>query len=108
MSTSAEVRLARRVLRHELEAIRAHWAWFLALGIILIVVGTIAVGMPFVASLLTAMTFGALLVVGGIVQLTGAFWTRDWSGFFLSLLMGVLYFVLGLFFLAIQVMLWRR
>jgi uncharacterized membrane protein HdeD (DUF308 family) len=99
MSTPAEVRLARRVLRHELEAIRAHWVWFLALGIILIIVGTIAVGMPFVASLATAVTFGMLLLVGGIAQLTGAFWTRDWSGFFLSLLMGVLYFVLGLFFL---------
>jgi uncharacterized membrane protein HdeD (DUF308 family) len=99
MSTPAEVRLARRVLRHELEAIRGNWAWFLALGIILIVVGTIAVGMPFVATLATAVTFGALLLVGGIAQLVGAFWTRDWSGFFLSLLMGVLYFVLGLFFL---------
>ena len=51
MSTPAEVRLARRVLRHELEAIRANWVWFLALGIILIVVGTIAVGMPFVVRL---------------------------------------------------------
>jgi uncharacterized membrane protein HdeD (DUF308 family) len=98
MSTPAEVRLARRVLRHELEAIRANWVWFLALGIILIVIGTIAVGMPFVASLATAVTFGALLLVGGIAQLAGAFWTRDWSGFFLNLLMGVLYVVLGLFF----------
>lgn len=99
MGTPAEVRLARRVLRHELEAIHAHWAWFLALGIILIVVGMIAVGMPFVASLATAMTFGVLLLVGGAAQLVGAFWTRDWSGFLLSLLMGVLYSVLGLFFL---------
>jgi uncharacterized membrane protein HdeD (DUF308 family) len=98
MSTPAEVRLARRVLRHELEAIRANWVWFLALGITLIIIGTIAVGMPFVASLATAVTFGALLLVGGIAQLAGAFWTRDWSGFFLNLLMGVLYVVLGLFF----------
>jgi uncharacterized membrane protein HdeD (DUF308 family) len=98
MSTSAEVRLARRVLRHELEAIRAHWVWFLALGIILIIVGTIAVGMPFVASLATAVTLGSLLLFGGAAQLVGAFWTRDWSGFFLSLLMGVLYVVLGMMF----------
>ena len=98
MSTSAEVRLTRRVLRHELEAIRAHWVWFLALGIILIIVGTIAVGMPFVASLATAVTLGSLLLFGGAAQLVGAFWTRDWSGFFLSLLMGVLYVVLGMMF----------
>src|SRR5205814_1948652 len=91
MSTPAEVRTARRVLRHELEAIRGNWGWILALGILLIIVGTIAVAMPFVASLASAVAFGALLLMGGIAQLIGAFWTRDWSGFFLSLLMGVLY-----------------
>ena len=68
MSTPAEVRLARRVLRHELDAIQAHWIWFFALGIVLIIVGTMAVGMPFVASVATAVTFGALLMVGGIAR----------------------------------------
>jgi len=52
-----------------------------------------------VASLATAVAFGSLLFVGGIAQLIGAFWTREWSGFFLSLLMGVLYLVLGVMFL---------
>jgi uncharacterized membrane protein HdeD (DUF308 family) len=99
MSTPAEVRLARRVLRHELEAIRGNWAWLLALGIILVVVGTSAIAAPWVASLASAVAFGVLLLMGGIAQLVGAFWTRDWSGFFLSLLMGVLYVVLALMFL---------
>jgi len=99
MSTPAEVRLARRVLRHELEAIRGNWGWLLALGIVLVVVGTSAVAAPWVASLASAVAFGVLLLMGGIAQLVGAFWTRDWSGFFLSLLMGVLYVVLGLLFL---------
>ncbi len=99
MSTPAEVRMARRVLRHELEAIQGNWGWLLALGIILVVVGTLAVAMPIVAGLATAVTFGVLLLIGGIAQLVGAFWTRDWSGFFLSLLMGVLYVVIGLLFL---------
>jgi uncharacterized membrane protein HdeD (DUF308 family) len=99
VSTPAEVRLSRRVLRHELEAIRGNWGWILALGIVLVVVGTIAVAMPFIASLASAVAFGVLLLMGGIAQLVGAFWTRDWSGFFLSLLIGVLYVVLGLMFL---------
>ena len=58
MSTPADVRLARRVLRHELEAIRGNWGWILALGIILIVVGSVAVAMPIVARLASAVTFG--------------------------------------------------
>ncbi len=98
MSTPAEVRLARRAMRHELEAIRGNWGWILALGIVLIVIGTLAVAMPFVASISSALVFGALLLAGGIAQLVGAFWTRDWSGFFISLLMGVLYVVLGVMF----------
>jgi len=99
MSTSAEVRLARRILRHELEAIRGNWGWLLGLGIVLIVVGTLAVAAPFVASVASAVAIGMLLLMGGIAQLVGAFWTRDWSGFFLSLLMGILYVVLGVLFL---------
>ncbi len=99
MSTSAEVRLARRILRHELEAIRGNWGWLLGLGIVLIVVGTLAIAAPLVASLTSAVAVGVLLLMGGIAQLVGAFWTRDWSGFFLSLLVGILYVVLGVLFL---------
>jgi uncharacterized membrane protein HdeD (DUF308 family) len=98
MSTPAEVRLARRVLRHELEAIRGNWGWLLALGIVLVVVGTGAIVAPLVASVASAVALGVLLLMGGIAQLVGAFWTRDWSGFFLSLLMGVVYTVLGILF----------
>jgi uncharacterized membrane protein HdeD (DUF308 family) len=99
MSSAAEIRLARRVLRHELEAIKGNWGWILALGIVLVIVGTLAVAMPLVASLATAVVVGSLLLMGGVAQLVGAFWTRDWSGFFLSLLIGVMYLVLGLMFL---------
>jgi uncharacterized membrane protein HdeD (DUF308 family) len=99
MSTTSDVRLARRVLRHELEAIRGKWGWILALGIVEIVVGTLAIGMPFAGSLASIVVLSALLIAAGVAQLVGAFWTRDWSGFFLSLLMGVLYLVTGVVFL---------
>ena len=99
MSSPAELRLARRVLRHELEAIKGHWKWILALGIVLVVVGTLAVTMPLVATLATALGIGSLILIAGVAQLVGAFWIREWSGFFLSLLFGLLYVVLGLMFL---------
>jgi uncharacterized membrane protein HdeD (DUF308 family) len=99
MSTPAEFPEIRRTFRHELEAIRGQWVWLMALGIVLIVVGTLAIGAPLHASLATALTIGALLLVGGSAQLVGSFWTRDWSGFFLMFLMGVLYIVVGLLFL---------
>ncbi|MGC8638962.1 MAG: HdeD family acid-resistance protein, partial [Isosphaeraceae bacterium] len=99
MSTSPAYPESRRVLRHELEAIRGQWVWLLVLGIVLVVAGTLAIGAPLVASLATALFLGAMLLVGGVGQLVGSFWTREWSGFFLMLLMGVLYVVVGLLFL---------
>ena len=48
-----------RVLRHELEVLRGEWLWFLVLGILLIVIGTIAIGAPFVTGLTTAVIFGS-------------------------------------------------
>jgi uncharacterized membrane protein HdeD (DUF308 family) len=89
----------RRYLRHELEAIRGRWIWLVILGIAMVVFGTLALATPFIASLATAFTLGVLLLLGGGTQLVGAFWTRDWSGFFLVLLMGVLYIVVGVLFL---------
>jgi uncharacterized membrane protein HdeD (DUF308 family) len=88
-----------RSLRHELEAIRGRWIWLVVLGIAMVVFGTLAIAAPFIASIATAFTLGVLLLMGGGSQLVGAFWTRDWSGFFLVLLMGVLYIVVGVLFL---------
>jgi uncharacterized membrane protein HdeD (DUF308 family) len=90
----------RRILRHELETIRANWGWFLALGIVLVVAGTLAIGLPLLTSLAVTLTLGIMLVAGGVAQLVGAFWTRDWSGFFLVLLLGVIYVVTGGAFIA--------
>ncbi len=99
MSAGAEFGDIRRVLRHELEAIRGQWVWLLVLGIVLVILGTIAIGMPLLTTLATAVTIGIVLLIGGGAQLVGAFWTREWSGFFLMLLMGVLYIVLGILFI---------
>jgi uncharacterized membrane protein HdeD (DUF308 family) len=96
---SVEARAFRRQLRHELEAIRGRWIWLVILGIAMVVFGTVAISAPLIATLATAFTFGVLLLMGGAAQLVGAFWTREWSGFFLVLLMGVLYIVVGLLFL---------
>ncbi|HEY2157000.1 MAG TPA: hypothetical protein VGH33_15335, partial [Isosphaeraceae bacterium] len=49
-------------LRHELEALRGNWLWFVILGILLIVLGFVALGSVFIASLAVEMTFGILLL----------------------------------------------
>jgi uncharacterized membrane protein HdeD (DUF308 family) len=91
--------MLRRNLRHEIEALRGEWIWFLILGAVMIVIGVLAIGTPWIASTAVVLTLGILLIAGGIAQCVGAFWARDWSGFFMQLLVGVLYIVLGLIFL---------
>ena len=89
----------RRELRHELEALRGHWYWFVILGVALVVLGTVALGAVVIASLAAAVAIGVLLLLGGAAEAVGAFWCRGWSGFFLELLSGVLSIVVGLLFL---------
>ncbi len=93
--SDASARPLPGLLRHELEVLHGNWAWYLILGIILIVLGTFALVAPFVATLATVTLISAMLILGGITQMIGAFWARRWSGFFTLLLVGILYLVVG-------------
>ena len=86
-------------LRHELNALRGNWFWFVMLGIALVVLGAIALGSVMIASLATAVAIGMLIFLGGVAETLGAFWCRGWSGFFFHLLSGVLSIVIGVIFL---------
>jgi uncharacterized membrane protein HdeD (DUF308 family) len=89
----------RQELRHELDALRGNWFWFVILGASLVVLGIVALGSVVIASLAAAAAIGVLLLLGGAAEVVGAFWCRAWSGFFLELLSGVLSIVVGLLFL---------
>jgi uncharacterized membrane protein HdeD (DUF308 family) len=86
--------------RHELEAMRGNWLWFVILGITLIVLGCVALGSVVIASLAVEMAFGILLLIAGVGEAIGSFWVRRWSGFFLHLLSGILSIVVGALFLS--------
>ena len=89
----------RSVIRHELQAIRGKWLWLVVLGIALIALGTILLGSPIIATLATVTVLGALILLGGAMEVVGAFWCQEWSGFFLALLSGILGVVIGLMLL---------
>ncbi len=84
----------------EMECLRKSCFWLLVLGALLIVVGLVAIGSSFIATLATVMMVGTLLMIGGIVEIVDAFLGRGWRGFWMHLLAGLLYLVLG--FLLIQ------
>jgi uncharacterized membrane protein HdeD (DUF308 family) len=96
MNTVASDRI-EGMLTEEANSIRKNWGWFLALGIVQIVAGMLAVSFAFSATVASVVTLGVLLLVAAGAQLGAAVWARDWSGFFLFLLVGVLYAVAGFF-----------
>ena len=69
-----------------IEEIRRSWGWFLALGILLTILGIACVAFDVTATFATVLVFGWLLFFSGIFALVQAFFTGSWSGFFLYLL----------------------
>jgi uncharacterized membrane protein HdeD (DUF308 family) len=86
-------------LQWDLAALRRKWAWFVLLGLLLILVGMFALAAQVIASLATAVVIGWLLLFAGVAEIVGAFFSRRWNGFFLHLLSGLLSAVVGVFFI---------
>ena len=93
-------------LGHGLGELRGMWGWFVALGVVLVLLGGVVLGSVVVASLAVALVIGGLILAGGLFETIGAFWCRRWSGFFLHLLSGVLSVVIGVLFLTRPVGRW--
>ena len=77
-----------------------HWGWFLAFGIVLMVLGIAAVVRSIAATVASMLFFGWLLVLACIFQFVGAFMVGNWAGFFLHVLMAILFGVAGVMMLA--------
>jgi uncharacterized membrane protein HdeD (DUF308 family) len=68
-------------------------------GIVLILLGAIAISAAMLTTFISVVFLGILLMIGGFVVIVDAFtvWRRHHrKGFFLHLIMGLLYFIVGL------------
>lgn len=73
-----------------LEQVRKSWSWFLALGILLIVLGVLCVGKAQTATTFSILVLGWILAISGVLWLVNAFRAFSWHGFFLFLLNGII------------------
>lgn len=80
---------------HGLQALRRRWGLLVGVGICLVLLGMVALGCSVTTTVVSMVLFGWLLIVGGVIELLGAFTCKDWSGFFIDLLTGVLNLVVG-------------
>ena len=77
------------------EAVKRNWGWFVALGIVQIVLGTIALGESVLMTLFSVVMLGWILIIGGLFSIFHAFVERQWRGFVIDLLTGLLYVAVG-------------
>ncbi|MHC0066654.1 HdeD family acid-resistance protein [Nostoc sp. UIC 10890] len=79
--------------------IRKSTGWIIVLSIILIILGIIAMLMPVVATIVSVSVFGWFFVIAGIVRIIKSFQSKPIRGFWLSLLVGILYIIAGVILL---------
>jgi uncharacterized membrane protein HdeD (DUF308 family) len=81
-------------------SIHEHWGVFLGEGLVLIILGLAAIGVPLLAGLATAVFLGWLFLIAGIVGLLATFRTRQAPGFGWSLLSAIVALIAGVLLLA--------
>jgi uncharacterized membrane protein HdeD (DUF308 family) len=81
------------------DEIRRHGGRFLALGIILVLLGVIALAFDFWTTIVSVLVFGWLFLIGGVIEIIHGFQTHRWGGFFLHLIAGLLAIIAGLLFI---------
>ena len=72
------------------QAVREHWKLFLIEGIVLVVLGILAILIPMAASIAVTIILGWLFLVSGVVGLVTTFWARHAPGFWWALVSAVL------------------
>src|SRR5690554_5093292 len=83
-----------------LNALTDRWGWFVALGAVLVVLGMVALGHVFVATLVSVVFIAILMILGGVGQLIHAWRLKQMSGFLFWTIGGILYLGAGVLALA--------
>jgi uncharacterized membrane protein HdeD (DUF308 family) len=94
MRTTADM---HRDFATDVHDVRPKWGWYVVLGVLFLILGIIALGNLFIATLASVLYIGALMMVGAVIQLIHSFQVKRWSGFFFWLLAAILYGVAGYF-----------
>jgi uncharacterized membrane protein HdeD (DUF308 family) len=82
--------------RAAVEPLRAKSGWIVALGIVYVIAGLIALSSVVFATRITVFVVGVMMLISGIAEVINAFQFRSWGKFLLWLVVGLLYIAAGL------------
>jgi uncharacterized membrane protein HdeD (DUF308 family) len=78
-----------------LKVLRAKWGWIVALGVVFMIAGVVALGSVVAATASAVMIIGIMMIMGGVAEFIAAFGVKEWGKFLLWMLLGALYVVAG-------------
>ena len=78
-----------------LAPLRAKSGWIVALGIVYVLAGLIALGSVVFATVVTVFIVGIMMLIAGVAEVINAFQLKSWGKFLFWLLLGALYIVAG-------------
>ena len=86
----------RHDMQREFEnAVRVHWALFLIQGIVMVILGILAVVWPQISTIAADLYIGWTFLISGILGLVTMFWARGTPAFLWSMLTAALSLIVG-------------
>jgi uncharacterized membrane protein HdeD (DUF308 family) len=79
----------------DMAPLRTKWGWILALGIVYVIAGFIALGSVVMATVASVLVVGVMMIVAGVAEIINAFQLKGWGKFLFWALLGALYIVAG-------------
>lgn len=79
----------------DMAPLRAKSGWIIALGVVYLIAGFIALGSVAMATVASVLVVGVMMVIAGVAEVFSALQIKSWGKFLLWALLGVLYIVAG-------------
>lgn len=78
-----------------LDPLSRKWGWIVALGVVYLVAGVIALGSVVMATVVSVLVVGIMMLISGVAEVINAFQLKSWGKFLLWVLLGALYILAG-------------
>jgi uncharacterized membrane protein HdeD (DUF308 family) len=78
-----------------LAPLRAKSGWIIALGVIYVIAGLIALGSIVEATVVSVFIVGIMMLIAGVAEVIHAFQVKSWGKFLFWVILGALYIVAG-------------
>jgi len=75
--------------------LRAKSGWIVALGVVYLLAGFVALGSVVMATVASVLIVGVMMIIAGVAEVFSAFQIKSWGKFLLWVLLGVLYIIAG-------------